>query len=247
MKKITLIVTVIFLAGINGYCQDSTPATLSVGGSAKVEHKPDLCKMVFEISVTAESKTEVRKIINERRMGINDLLKQFKFVDIGKIESAPPWLRDDRRKGKRSLEYTTAGRQRIEVPLVANEQQLNLIANSIYEKELDVTYKINYSFSQELKDSLDKVVLKLAIKNAKESAELIAEETGVRLIDMIKIDFNYRMVANRYAVFGGLGQRGDASSGQINVIKIPVKSVSEDIVITWEFKPWVSRKVPDKH
>ena len=236
MKKLALVITIFILVAVPGLSQDSSPRVLSVGGTARIQHNPDLCKLIFDITESADTKAEVRKITEVRIKEINDILKKHDFIDISKITIAPERIDMSRNKRNSNTEYTAIGRQKMEVLLKADEKQINTIYKDLYKIESNIRSRFNYYFSEALMDSLDKVVLKLAIKDAKESAIVIAKETKVELVEIIKIDFNYRMAANRYSSDSIIPASGGRSKGSANPIKVRGKTVNEGIVITWKIK-----------
>jgi uncharacterized protein YggE len=208
---------------------------ISIGGSATIYHKPDLCVILFEIQTTGPTKQEVRKQISEKRESLVKLLKSFPFIEMEKINAESEWVRL-MYENHETKKLIANGGQRIRIPVSANEQNLNQLIESIQDKNLEIEYHLSYSFSPQLRDSLEKEALKLAISNAKNSATLIEKESNIQLTEIKEIDFNYKLIANGYMSTYSTDYASSGDSEKIKMISIPAQSVSKDIVIIWGFK-----------
>lgn len=168
---------------------------LRITGVGKLSLKPDiaiislpiesLCKQYAEAIDTLNKKVEVVHGILKKRNIERNSLKTTGFD----IREEWKYYRSDKKKSE-LVGFKASHDLKLELPLdnVLISSVLSDLANS----NAGITFRLRFDVSN--KDKYDGDLIKDAVKNAKLSAEMIAASTGVKLKEIIKIDYSFSEV-----------------------------------------------------
>ena len=168
---------------------------LRITGVGKLSLKPDiviislpiesLCKQYSEAIDTLNKKVEVvHGILKKRNIERNSL----KTTDFDIREE---WKHYMSNKKKSELDGFKASHDlKLELPL--DNVLISSVLSDLASSNIGITFRLIFDVSN--KDKYDGDLIKDAIKNAKLSAEMIAASTGVKLKEIIKIDYSFSEV-----------------------------------------------------
>ncbi|MCU4176230.1 SIMPL domain-containing protein [Carboxylicivirga sp. N1Y90] len=144
--------------------------------SINLSIKDSLYQVCFNKSVESLEKLKTHfksNGIKSRNIRVNNLIvnENYEFVKSKRL-----------RKGYKSSIL-------LEIKDRYNDAYSNVLLNSLNQEDLNISYRINFRFTEEQKTKLRKQALELAIKDATEKAELIASSSGLQLKQIKKITY----------------------------------------------------------
>ena len=168
--------------------------TLKVTGQATVSEKPDTFVISFPIEILNYNYSKAINNLNEkvnilRKVLIdNDLdsliLKTYSFS----VNRETEWNSD--LKERKFLGYKASHHTRIELPI--DKELMNKLLNDFTSKVQDIDFRVSFI----LKDTKSFIedLLQKAIANAKSTAKIIAKASGVKLKEIINIDYSFNQI-----------------------------------------------------
>ncbi len=167
---------------------------LKVTGQATLSEKPDTFIISFPLETLDYSYTNAINRLNEKVKAIRDLLKDI-GLDPLIMKTSSFSIRRKTKWKSRSEEYIFLGYEAshdtsIELPIKSN--LMNKILNELSEEMNEIDFQISFILkdAQAFKEEL----LKKAIANAKSTAEVIAKASGVKLQEIINIDYSFNQI-----------------------------------------------------
>lgn len=189
IKILLLLFTIVITT--NAYPQgNENKKTLHISGSGDISVKPDVANITFNLSAMD---IEFGKAVNELNEKVNSLSKALKKVGIPQQEiySSNYRINKEFKHNYKSGSKTFLGYKvshTIKVQTLADTKSVNKVFTAIISSVKDA--ELNLSFA--IKDSrkYKDIIIKKAINDAKNKAELIAETAGVELSEIIEIRYS---------------------------------------------------------
>lgn len=149
-------------------------------------------------------------------------------VDIQQIQLEKDQIRqssyreDEKITGSRTLKFSAEAKAEIN----------NYILKIIHEEHLDAELSTTYSLSNE--NDLRKQLRMRAIADSRETADMLAEAAGKRIVGVDTIDVNghtiHQKEKKRIAVSGGVDELFCIFSRELSM---PTKDLNEEVEVTW--------------
>jgi len=187
MKRSILISLIIVLMGLQATAQNSK--RIKVEGVARIKEVPE--QIIVSIDLTVKDSL-YQVCFNNSMEALNTLKAHFKRNGINpeNIKSRDlvvnenfEWQQNKRiRKGYISTMH-------LEVKDKYTAKISEKLLNSLDQKDLDLNYRISFGFTDEQKTKLRKEALELAIMDAAEKAETIANASGLKLDGIANITY----------------------------------------------------------
>lgn len=168
---------------------DTTPHTLQVVGNSKIAVKPDLGILI--ISITNKDLNFSQAIV-----GLDDKTRDIskQIIEIGfkedDIKTTDFQITENRIYVRQA--YIDSGylsRQNIKVEFKYQKETITKILNKFSTSRTDFALSFDFRLTDELKDKAQDELLKLAIKDAKGKAKVIAGSSGVKLGKIRSINY----------------------------------------------------------
>jgi uncharacterized protein YggE len=172
-----------------GWYSMSESRLMSVKGTAKVTGAPDWVVIILNIESESYNYEECTRILAERTeqlkrellsVGIEQKsLKTFHFD----INTSFDWV-----DGKRIFRgYKASHKLKVEFPFDKN--YMNKVMQRLGQTKSHASFRIAFTIAEP--EYLREQALAEAVKNATRKAELLAEAAGVRLGDIVRIDYTW--------------------------------------------------------
>lgn len=183
MKKHITILTFLLLT-LNSFSQNSTGNEITAEGTAKTKVKPDLAR--FKISIEKRNLVEKTSIkeLNEEIEKLQKLLLKIGFTEKNIKISDYKVLSNENNDNKK--EYTTINALLVEFNL--NNQLIEAFYQEIQNENLkDADIEFETQLSEELEKTTRQKLVKIAINEAKNNAENIANALEVKLLNVKQV------------------------------------------------------------
>ena len=168
--------------------------TLRITGKAVLSERPDTFIINFPIQEICGDHIDAMERLNAKVERLRDILSN-NNLDPKLLKTSSFSVGKEKKWNSKSDEYINLGYKAshsvsIELPL--NQELMNNILLDLATQDLDIEFNIDFV----LKDTktLIERLIKNAIENAKENAELIATSTGVKLKEIINIDYSFNEI-----------------------------------------------------
>lgn len=183
MKKHITILTFLLLT-LNSFSQNSTGNEITAEGTAKTKVKPDLAR--FKISIEKRNLVEKTSIkeLNEEIEKLQKLLLKIGFTEKNIKISDYKVLSNENNDNKK--EYTTINALVVEFNL--NNQLIEAFYQEIQNENLkDADIEFETQLSEELEKTTRQKLVQIAINEAKNNAENIANALEVKLLNVKQV------------------------------------------------------------
>lgn len=181
-RTILLLLSVLTVFSIDAQAQRSTANTIQIHASGEASIKADIISLQVNINqFHSDSKTAYERHKEQETFLTNLLIEE--DIDDKNITAAPVSISPSQR-GQNEQGYQTRQQVRIRVddPTRFEEMQILLIENGFT--------SFSGSFDAEDKTEAREQALKNAVAEARSKADLLAEATGKRVIDVREIQFS---------------------------------------------------------
>jgi len=233
MKNLAiLILALIFSLGNKIEAQNNDG--LKIQGKSQLSVKPDIAVINFRLEGKDLKLDNAVDKLNDKINSLHKLLKK-EDIEKNKISSSNYQLRkeykhDYQRGSKEFLGYVASYNIRVEIP--AKTRTINDVLEELYEEFSDIEFNMNFDVSDKLK--YEDELLKLAIKNAKQKAEVISMASNISL-GKIKTIVYYDnapsvVLANNQAEVAMLRK---SSVSDVKDFHPGMITLSKDILIIW--------------
>lgn len=219
-------------------------AKLKITGVGEASATPDIIKITMMLSVIkptyGESCEYAERIISSVCNRIDEILskpKQVKTTDY-KISTAYKYVKKEESSEHVFIGYKCEHNIAVKIPL--DFELFDKILCAVEKVEVtdepdSFVFKIN--FMVENAESLKKAVLRNAVSNAEEKANIIAESTGKELLGIIEIDYSFATVNVNSHTQYDCGVREIKSAGALSIgSSVTPEDVllKDNITVTWE-------------
>lgn len=188
MRKLILLI-ILLQPTINSFGQSEKAPTIQVVGTSKVSVKPDIGVLVIQItslnlnfSQSIIALNDKTKDVSKQIMGLSFKEEEIKTTDF-EIQVNRIYRREE------TIDSGYVARQSVKVEFRNQKEMITKILNTFSKSQTDFTLNFAFKLSDGLRIKVQDELLKLAIKDARDKAGLIAESSGVK-IKRIK-DINY--------------------------------------------------------
>ena len=195
MKKIML-VFVLFIALGGAYAQESDNAKLQVQGQGKIKVMPD--EVVLNLHVMAKD-LDYQEAIEKLDDKMNDLQKAVKRLDFEPEELKTINFRVEVNRVYNERSYQDSGyvaSQNLKIRFANEKQKINEVISRLMKNNSMPQFNVSFQLSEETKNKLEKELIQLAVSDAKEKAETIAQVAALQLIKIDRI--NYHTQSDNY-------------------------------------------------
>ncbi len=205
LKKIIslVIISLVFIIGNQVYAQTGMyeKNTLEVSGRGEIKIKPDTAYLRLSVETTAKKASDAVKENAEKMKSVLDKLKS----QIGKgdkISTAgyqlyPLYDYNDKTKKTELTGYRATNEIVVETKNLNDLGKLIDSATQVGANRIE-----NLSFGSDKKEQYRKEALAKAVKDAKETAEIVAGASGVKIVKILKISPSYDIPVPVYRDFG---------------------------------------------
>ncbi|MCK5782012.1 MAG: SIMPL domain-containing protein [Flavobacteriales bacterium] len=223
MKRLNFIVLILLSITIGTYAQNNEKIrTLAVSGSGEVSVKPDIANINFNLSST---NLDFKKAIDELNTKVNSLSKALKKVGIPKDEIYSSnyninkeYEHNYQTREKKFIGYKVS--HSISVQTSSDTKSVNKVFEAIISSLNDV--ELTLSFGVKDSEKYKGEMLEKAIADAKQKAEIMAAAAGVKLTEIVKI--NYQNTPIHF-------------SGNYNEIRLNKSAISAAPAMVEDFNP----------
>jgi uncharacterized protein YggE len=175
--------------------------TLEVTGRGEIKIKPDTAYLTLSVETTAKKASDAVKENAERMKSVLDKLKS----QIGKGDKIsttgyqlyPLYDYNDKTKKTELTGYRASNNVVVETKNLNDLGKLIDSATQAGANRID-----NLSFSSDKKEQYRKEALAKAVQDAKETAEIVAGASGVKIVRILKISPSYEVPTPVYRDFG---------------------------------------------
>ncbi|WP_103981376.1 SIMPL domain-containing protein [Helcococcus massiliensis] len=209
--------------------------TLRVTGETSIFVRPDLILFYLQASKVCEDYEEAVRKSAELTVKIKDLVEEAGFdrkkLKTDSLSVEPEYEYKEKEDGTRKrilVGYRYRHKSFIEF---ANDNKvLGKLIYEVSKSGLDVDFNVRYDLKDKVK--YQEEALAKAVEQAKRKADIIAETSGVKLLDIRSINYSFDKVGLDMMVYDSMSM---ARSYNIDIDADEIE-ISEDIEITWNIE-----------
>ncbi|MDD4972305.1 MAG: SIMPL domain-containing protein [Paludibacter sp.] len=200
MKTKLIILSFLLLSSISLFSQVNGNL-LKVKGESIIYATPE--DMTINVSVTIKDPNYILcsdKLIEKYNSLVNELSrcgidKKMIMTDGLEITENNTWSAE----GRKFESYN--GSVNVSIELKYDPKKLNILVNAIKNKDLALTYHVNFNLSKEQKEALVKESIEKAISDATNKAKIILEALGLKIIEIKDINFGEVSYGNDQLIY----------------------------------------------
>ncbi|MFY8020298.1 MAG: SIMPL domain-containing protein [Bacteroidia bacterium] len=223
MKKIILLFLLSIQLPFAVWSQTQPSPQIQIKGQANLKILPDLGIFYIQISATAKSESECSERLNKVNDELMKSLKQLGFTpDQIKLSNYSIQAEYDYSNGNgKKIGYKSFQDFRIEFKL-DKKKILNVYNKLSDTKSENISINFGTDCSEELKKKTKNELIVLAIKDASQKAQLIAETTGNKLgnIEVVRYGIisqnSFPMAMERKVAFAAMGDNNSSEASAEN-------------------------------
>lgn len=211
--------------------------TLVVKGQGIASAEPDLTVLSFTVLGRDPSYSTAVEELNDRVEALRgDITKE--GVGRHRLKTTNFQVRTeyryDEETGKREfLNYEASHRLRLELPL--DKERLNRVLGRVATSTSEASVSVSFDVSD--RESMKREAMRAAVTDARESAEVLAEASGVELGKIGRIDYSYVEIRSRSFSYDTRMRAMDMKeSAATPDIKPEELEASENVTIVWEIE-----------
>ena len=165
-----------------------TERTIIITGKSQLNISPDMIKLSFKIITQETAYSQVLNFLSDNANSLIDVLTSHGF-NTNEIKTTRYTIhRWTKYQNGQELNLGYEGEHSLFVEFKIDSTKINEIINHITEKVPCVSINISYSCSK--LEQYDKELLELAIKDAQDKAKFIAKTSGVKLKQILNINYS---------------------------------------------------------
>lgn len=166
----------------------ATERTIIITGKSQLNISPDMIKLSFKIITQETAYSQVLNFLSDNANSLIDVLTSHGF-NTNEIKTTRYTIhRWTKYQNGQELNLGYEGEYSLFVEFKIDNAKINEIINHITEKVPCVSINISYSCSK--LEQYDKKLLELAIKDAQDKAKFIAKTSGVKLKQILNINYS---------------------------------------------------------
>ena len=165
-----------------------TERTIIITGKSQLNISPDMIRLSFKIIIQETAYSQVLNFLSDNANSLIDVLTSHGF-NTNEIKTTRYTIhRWTKYQNGQELNLGYEGEHSLFVEFKIDNAKINEIINHITEKVPCVSINISYSCSK--LEQYDKKLLELAIKDAQDKAKFIAKTSGVKLKQILNINYS---------------------------------------------------------
>ena len=165
-----------------------TERTIIITGKSELNISPDMIRLSFKIIIQETAYSQVLNFLSDNANSLIDILTSHGF-NTNEIKTTRYTIhRWTKYQNGQELNLGYEGEHSLFVEFKIDNAKINEIINHITEKVPCVSINISYSCSK--LEQYDKKLLELAIKDAQDKAKFIAKTSGVKLKQILNINYS---------------------------------------------------------
>ena len=165
-----------------------TERTIIITGKSQLNISPDMIRLSFKIITQETAYSQVLNFLSDNANSLIDVLTSHGF-NTNEIKTTRYTIhRWTKYQNGQELNLGYEGEHSLFVEFKIDNTKINEIINHITEKVPCVSINISYSCSK--LEQYDKELLELAIKDAQDKAKFIAKTSGVKLKQILNINYS---------------------------------------------------------
>ena len=184
------LVSIFTIISVSSFAQSEMPRTISVQGYGEVSVKPDVANINFNLSAT---NLDFKIAIDELNTKVNSIGKALKKVGVSKneIHSSNYNVTKEYQRNYKTGEKTFLGYKvshSIAIQIDSKTKYVNKVFGAIINSLSDV--ELNLSFGVKNPEQSKDLMIRNAIKDAKNKAMIMAEVSELELGEILSINYN---------------------------------------------------------
>lgn len=188
MKNSLLIVMVLLFGAFSAAAQDKSMPTIEVEGQSELKVMPDEALIQVNLTEKAMKTAEVTDALNKKSKAVSDALKK-SGVDNYTFTADNYYVNINRIYTKGSAKDSGyVASQTLNIVVHDTEKDLVRIVETLHQAT-DMAFQLNFRISEAKRKSYEKELLELALKDARNKAEIIASTMGIQDIKVHKVDY----------------------------------------------------------
>ena len=199
-------------------------AKIKVKGNAKKEYTVDVFKIMLIINANGSSTGSAATLGEQRTEKLLSMMKNELNITPDKLVMNNIFVRQSHSSNSANYEYCRTMSVKIEADMGALQHIIKTI-----EKLDGVSYSLDSTVSDIVK--MEREVLKLAIEDSRQKAEMIAEAMGQKIVGSEEVNFEFP--ENRTAAAGMVRCGNVPDESLASQIGKPVYTISKEINIIW--------------
>ncbi len=165
--------------------------TLTVKGVGTVKQSPDVFGISFKVTGHEWKYSDAMTLLNESVEELRNTLES-QGLDKKLLKTTSFDIRSDSTYNNKTKKHKFNGyiaTHRIKIEIPWDNEKANELLIAINESTIDPQFSIYFTVSDP--EKLKEEMLKEAVKNAKEKAGIIAEAAGVKVLDILDINYSW--------------------------------------------------------
>jgi len=164
---------------------------LKITGEGKLSLMPDIAVINLPVVGEASGYEQAVNLLNKEVSLVHEILKKngiekskLKTTDFRVYEN---WKPADKKNERIFLGFKATHDLQLELPL--DNRLINAVLSDLTQKDAGISFSIRFDVSK--KESYKKQLLQNAVADAMESAQTIADAAGIKLKEIVNINFSF--------------------------------------------------------
>jgi len=188
MRTLLLLTIMLLSIGVQG--QNEKESTLQVTGSARITVKPDIGVLNIQVSEVELKMNDAIKSLGDKSNHYLGLLKTVGFSG-DRVKTTK--FAVSKNRVYRDNNYVDSGyvaSQEIRLEFSYDQEILSKILNLFSKSDEEVDFSFDFKLSEGLKAKVQKEIIELAVKDAKEKAGNITAASNLKLVKIQEISYS---------------------------------------------------------
>ncbi|MEN7548421.1 SIMPL domain-containing protein [Rapidithrix thailandica] len=207
---------------------------LEVRGQGELKAKPDVAVLHMQLKVVDMDFNAVMNNLNKK---VNQITKHLVKAGFSKeqLKTSMYQISENTlwRNGTR-IDSGYVGTQNLMVEVSTEEAELTKAINTLSESPVDSRISFSFKLSDEKQKTVQAEVIRLAIRDAKSKAELIADESGLKLV-MVK-DIKYGSSNIHPPVPMRMENFKVSADGAAAQFQVQDFNIQDEILVVWQLQ-----------
>lgn len=165
---------------------------LRITGEGRLSLTPDIVIIRLPVEATAEDYSGTIDFLNQKVNIVHNILTK-NNIEKSKLKTTNFDIREnweyykDKRMKPKLLGYIASHDLKLEIPL--NNELISSVLTDLSKSNTGISFTLSFDVSE--KEQYNKALIKNAVLDAKESAEVLATASGIKLKEIVKIDYSF--------------------------------------------------------
>lgn len=239
MKKIILSLAVVVFS-LSSFAQENQDDVIVIEGKSTVKLVPEEISFTVNLSVKDSNYTRCADMAVEKLAKIKSLFIE-NGIDEELIKASSYSIREVQRHDPQLRKMVFDGYE-ANIPLTLKTQrdyEKNDLIFSLIKENVESNFNLSFGLSQEQRDAVKEKLIELAVQDAREKAEIIANSAGVKIRFIKRIQYGdartiARMNDRELLTSGELPMKMMSTVSSITDVLSPSEVImATNIIITW--------------